>query len=297
VTVETRPDPAPGFGQILIRVHASGVNNADLVQRAGRYPAPPDSPADIPGLECAGEVVACGPGAFRFEEGDRVMALLGGGAHAELVAVHERQAMPVPAELDWAAAGGFVEAFATAHDALFTQAGLQLGERLLVTGAAGGVGVAAVQLGRETGARVTASARREEHHDRLVALGADTEVDGRYDVILELVGGELFARDVELLATGGRISVIGISAGHTSQLDLRLLMFKRARISGGTLRGRPAEEKAVVVQRLEHHALPLLGAGRLVVPVDRTVPLAHIGDAFDAFAAGGKFGKIIVVPG
>jgi NADPH:quinone reductase len=297
VTVETRPDPVPGFGQILIRVRAAGVNNADVVQREGRYPAPPDCPADIPGLECAGDVVACGPATGRYKEGDRVMALLGGGAYAELVAVHERQAMPVPANIDWTAAGGFVEAFATAHDALFTQAGLQLGERLLVTGAAGGVGVAAVQLGREAGARVTASSRREEHQARLRAFGADTDVDGRYDVILELVGGDLFARDIELLAAGGRISVIGMSAGDTSRIDLRALMFKRARVSGSTLRGRPAEEKALVVQRLAHHALPLLGAGRLVVPVDRTFPLDAAGAALDAFTAGGKFGKIVIVPG
>ena len=144
---EERPDPVPGEGQILIRVRASGINGADLAQRAGRYPPPRDAPQDVPGLECAGEVQAIGPNAFRFAVGDRVMALLGGGGHAELAVVHERLALPVPEVLDWPAAGGFVEVFATAHDALFTQAGLAPGERLLVNGAAGGVGVAAVQLG------------------------------------------------------------------------------------------------------------------------------------------------------
>src|SRR5436305_14469453 len=156
-----RPDPEPGAGEILVRVRAAGLNAADLMQRAGLYPAPPGSPPDIPGLELAGEVAAAGPDAARFSEGDRVMAVVGGGAQAELAVVHERAAMPVPEALDWPAAGGFPEVFTTAHDAVFTQAGLQPGERLLVHGAAGGVGTAAVQLGRAAGARVTATVRNE----------------------------------------------------------------------------------------------------------------------------------------
>jgi NADPH:quinone reductase-like Zn-dependent oxidoreductase len=292
LVVTERPDPTPGEGQLLVRVRAAGVNGADLAQRAGRYPAPPDAPQDVPGLECAGEVVALGPNAFRFQAGDRVMALLGGGGHAELAVVHERLALPVPDRLGWAEAGGFVEVFATAHDALFAQAGLSLGERLLVNGAAGGVGVAGVQLGLAAGARVTANARHG--WERLLELGADTEVAGAYDVILELVGGDLLASDLELLATGGRLAVIGVGAGATAAVDFHVVMRKRLRLHGSTLRARALEEKALVLRRLEREVLPLLASGRVSVPVDRTFPLERADAAYDAFAAGGKFGKLVL---
>src|SRR2546421_2386297 len=154
VRIEEHPDPEPGSGEILVRVRAAGLNGADMHQRKGRYPAPPGSPQDIPGLELAGEVAAVGPGVLRFSEGDRVMAVVAGGGQAELVTVHERAAMSVPDTLDWPAAGGFPEVFTTAHDALFTQAGLKPGERLLVQGGAGGAGTAAIQLGPGAGARV-----------------------------------------------------------------------------------------------------------------------------------------------
>src|SRR5881628_2804667 len=161
VVVDEHLDPEPARGEILVRVHAAGLNGADMLQRKGRYPAPPGSPPDIPGLELAGEVAALGPGARRFAEGDRVMGIVGGGGQAELAVVHERQLMPVPEALDWPAAGALPEVFTTAHDALFTQSGLRPGERLLVHGAAGGVGTAAVQLGVAAGARVTATVRNE----------------------------------------------------------------------------------------------------------------------------------------
>jgi NADPH:quinone reductase-like Zn-dependent oxidoreductase len=233
---------------------------------------------------------------MRFRIGDRVMALLGGGGHAELAVVHERQALPVPEGIASQEAGGFPEAFATAHDALFSQAGLALGERLLVHGAAGGVGTAAVQLGREAGARVTASARSEEHRARLRDMGFETEPDGDYDVILELVGGRLLGRNLELLAMDGRICVIGVLAGSTAEIDFMHLMARRGRIHGSLLRPRPLEKKAAVVQGLERHVLPLLAAGRVTVPVDRTFPLEQAQEAYDAFAAGGKFGKLVLVP-
>src|ERR671929_199364 len=172
LSVEDHPDPEPGSGEILVRVKAAGINGADMMQRRGLYPAPPGSPPDIPGLELAGVVVATGPGAERFSEGDRVMAVVGGGGQAELAIVHERAAMPVPDALDWPAAGGFPEVFTTAHDALFTQAGLQSGERLLVHGGAGGVGTAGIQLGRAAGAEVVATVRREELRGRVAELGA-----------------------------------------------------------------------------------------------------------------------------
>src|SRR5690242_19573322 len=171
IEVVEHPDPEPQDGQLLVRVKAAGLNGADMMQLAGRYPAPAGVPADIPGLELAGEVVSCGRRVGRFEPGDRVMALVAGGGQAEFAVVHERTAMPVPDELDWTAAGGVPEAFTTAHDALFTQAGLTVGERLLVHGAAEGVGIAAVQLGVMAGARVTATVRNEQARERIAALG------------------------------------------------------------------------------------------------------------------------------
>src|SRR3954454_9137333 len=165
LVVEEHPDPEPGEGEVLVRVRAAGLNGADMLQRKGGSPAPPGSPPDIPGLELAGEVVALGPGARRFAEGDRVMAVVGGGGQAELATVHERAAMPIPEGLDWAEAGGVPEVFTTAHDAVFTQAELQPGEHLLVHGGAGGVGTAAIQLARAAGARVTTTVRNEALRD------------------------------------------------------------------------------------------------------------------------------------
>src|SRR3954452_23418641 len=165
VRTEEHPDPEPGSGEILVRVRAAGLNGADMMQRRGRYPAPPGSPQEIPGLEFAGEVAALGPGASRFKEGDRVMAIVGGGGQAQLVTVHERVAMPVPERLAWPEAGGTPEVFTTAHDAIFTQAELRPGEHLLVHGAAGGVGTAAIQLAHAAGARVTATVRNERLRD------------------------------------------------------------------------------------------------------------------------------------
>jgi NADPH2:quinone reductase len=291
--IEERADPEPGEGELLVRVRAAGINGADLAQRAGRYPAPPGAPPDVPGLECAGEVVALGRGVRDFAVGDRVVALLGGGGHAELATVHERHALRAPAAFSDAEAGGFMEVFATAHDALFTQAGLAAGERLLVSGAAGGVGVAGLQLGVAGGARVTALARHSA--ERLQALGADTSVDGEYDVILELVGGDHVADDLGRLAVGGRIVVIGMGAGSRVTLELGRLMRARGRISSSTLRARRLEEKALVVQRVGRHVLPLAERGSITVPVDRTFALGEAQGAYDAFAAGGKFGKLVLV--
>jgi NADPH:quinone reductase-like Zn-dependent oxidoreductase len=282
--IEERPDPVLQSGELLIRVRGTGVNGADLMQRAGHYPPPPGAPVDIPGLECAGET----------DDGRRVMALLPGGGHAELVAVHASHTLPIPENVTWAEAGGFVETFATAHDALFTQAQLQPGERLLVHGAAGGVGVAAVQLGVAAGAHVTGTARH--HVAEVAALGADTEPTGEYDVILELVGGENLATNLEQLAYKGRIAVIGLGAGASAELNFGYLMRKRGRIHGSMLRARSREEKADVIRRLREDVLPLLADGRVKVPVEETFPLARAQDAYERFAAGGKFGKIVIVP-
>ncbi|WP_249019240.1 zinc-binding dehydrogenase [Conexibacter sp. S30A1] len=301
ILVEARPDPEPGSGEALVRVRAAGLNGADLLQRAGSYPVPPGVPADMPGMEFAGEVLRNGPRAERFNVGDRVMGLIAGAGQAELVVVHERLLMPVPAKLDWPAAGGLPEVFTTAHDALFTQCGLQPGERLLVHGAAGGVGTAAVQLGRATGARVSATVRNAKHREMVAALGAavlapgDFVDAGPFDVILELVGAPNMRDNLRALRTGGRISVIGTGAGATvEEFPLGLLMARRGRIHGSTLRGRSLEEKALTARALERSVLPLFATGALRVPVHKTFSLERAAEAYDAFAAGGKLGKIVL---
>jgi len=301
ILVEEHPDPEPGAGEVLVRVRAAGLNGADMHQLRGGYPAPPGSPQDIPGLELAGEVVARGAGAERFVEGDRVMAIAGGGGQAELAVVHERQAMPVPENLSWTEAGGVPEVFTTAHDALFTQARLSAGEHLLVHGAAGGVGTAGVQLGAAAGARVTATVRNASARGDVEALGADAVLDpadfaerGPYDVVLELVGAPNLPANLAALATHGRIVVIGVGAGARAELNLLALMGKRASISASTLRPRPLEEKALTARRLERHVLPLLASARIRVPVAETFPLDRVAEAYERFAAGGKVGKIVL---
>ena len=299
VEVREHPDPRAGPGQVLVAVRAAGLNGADMLQVRGFYPPPPGSPADIPGLEFAGEVVATGPGARRFSVGDRVMAVTGGGAQSELAVVHEREAMPVPAGVDWPEAGGLPEVFTTAHDALFTSGGLGPGERLLVTGAAGGVGTAAVQLGVAAGAEVVASVRNEALRSEVAALGAEVvdpaAITGPFDVVLELVGAPGLPAALAELASGGRIVVIGVGAGSRAEIDLLTVMGKRARITGSTLRARPLEGKADAARRVERHVLPLFERGKVRVPVHATFPLADAEAAYDAFRAGGKLGKIVLV--
>jgi putative PIG3 family NAD(P)H quinone oxidoreductase len=300
IAVEEHPDPSPQTGELLVRVRAAGLNGADMMQLAGRYPAPPGAPQDIPGLELAGEVVDTGDGVERFEPGDRVMSIVAGGGQAELALVNERIAMPVPDELDWIAAGGTPEVFFTAHDALFTQAGLMVGERLLVHGAAGGVGMAAVQLATMAGARVTATVRNDHCREQVAALGVNaiTPEDfveaGPFDVILELVGAPNFPANLDALAMRGRIVVIGVGAGAKTELDLRALMFKRARIMASTMRARPLEEKAIATRLVEKAVLPGFVSGDLSVPVAATFPLEDVAAAYDRFKAGGKLGKIVL---
>lgn len=300
ISVEEHPDPRPEAGEMLVRVRAAGLNGADMLQLAGRYPAPPGAPADIPGLELAGEVVEVGRGVSRFEPGDRVMALVAGGGQAELAIVHESGAMPVPDDLDWTAAGGVPEAFTTAHDALFTQAGLTSGERLLVHGAAGGVGTAAVQLGTMAGARVTATVRDEQARATVGALDVHAvaperfAAEGPFDVILELVGAPNLAEDLQALAMCGRLCVIGIGAGAKAEIDLRVLMGKRGTIHASTLRARSLEDKAAAARAVERAVLPGFASGDLSVPVTATFGLEEVAAAYERFKEGGKLGKIVL---
>jgi len=302
IVIVEHPDPEPGPWEVLVRIRAAALNGADLMQLQGGYPPPHGWPEDIPGMDLAGEVAARGRFAERFGVGERVMGIVGGGAQAELAVVHERELMPVPEALDWAAAGGFPEVFTTAEDALFTQAGLRPGERLLVHGAAGGVGTAAVQLGASAGARVTATVRRPEARDTVRELGAHAVLDpegfeehGPFDVILELVGAPNLGANLKAVATQGRIVVIGIGAGAKGEINLRDLMSRRVTLRASTLRPRPLEEKALTARAMEGHVLPLFESGALRVPVAATFPLERAAEAYDRFAEGGKIGKIVLV--
>ncbi|HEY8524308.1 MAG TPA: zinc-binding dehydrogenase [Acidimicrobiales bacterium] len=299
----SQPDPEPGTGDLLVRVRAAGVCRGDLMQRDGLYPPPPGTaPPDIPGLELAGEVVATGSGCRRFRVGDRVMAVVAGAGQAELAVVPEPVALPVPDGVPWDRAGGFPENYTTAHDALFAQCELAMGERVCVHGAAGGVGTAAVELAAAAGARVVATVRNEELRAGVAELGAAEVIDpaetvdhGPYDVVLELVGAPNMGANLAALATGGRISVIGVGAGAKAEVNLLALMGARGRIHGSTLRARPLEDKALAARRVERHVLPLLASGTVTVPLAATFPFSEAPAAYERFAAGGKLGKIVLV--
>ncbi len=301
---EEREDPVPGDTELLVAVQAAGLNSADLMQRAGFYPAPAGWPPDIPGMELAGDVVAIGRQVTLFGPGDRVMAVVGGGAQATLARVDEQHAMAVPASQPWPEAGGFPEVFSTAYDALFTQADLRMGERVLVTGAAGGVGTAGVQLAAEAGATVVATVRDPARRDDVAALGAHIVIGpgeegsaGPYDVVLELIGQASLTEVLPYLATWSRVVVIGVGSGGRMEIDLMQLMTKRARIGGSTLRSRSFREKADVTSSVARHVVPAFAAGRLHVPVCATHLMADAEVAYDRFAAGAKFGKVVLLAG
>ena len=302
VSVEERPDPVPGPEDVLVRVAFAGLNPADLVQRAGNYPAPPGSPADVPGLEVAGTVESCGERVSSWRPGDRVFGLVGGGGLADRVLVHERCVTRVPDALDEQGAAAVPEAFITAHDAVFTEARLRPGETLLVHGAAGGVGTAAVQLGVAAGARVVATVRSPGVEDAVAALGAEVVLDEDFpdgmpvnaDVILELVGGAHFPANLDVLARRGRIVVVSVAGGNEIDLPLVTLMQKRATIRGTVLRSRPLEEKATAVRAFEREVVPGLASLRLRPVVDSVYPASDVTKAFDQLAARGKLGKLLL---
>jgi NADPH:quinone reductase len=300
--LEERPDPVPGSDELVLAARFAALNTADLAQRAGNYPAPPGAPQDVPGLEVAGVVVAAGSNVCDFQEGDRAFGLVGGGGLADRVLAHERHVVKVPDSLSDEEAAAVPEAFITAHDAIVTQGELRLGDLLLVNGANGGVGSAAVQLGVAAGARVVASAR--SHHDRLTELAAEAAspeeafdlVRGRggADVVLELVGAPNLQADIDALTSWGRVVIVGTGAGADASLSLRALMAKRGRILGTTLRARPLEQKAAAVQTFANEVVPHLASARLHAVVDRIFPVEDAAAAFGAMASSGKFGKILL---
>jgi len=304
VRFEERPDPVPASHEVVVAARYAGLNWADVAQRQGNYPPPPGSPADIPGLEVAGLVAATGPGVTGWQVGDRVFGLVGGGGLADRVAVHERHLAAVPANLSDQAAAAVPEAYITAHDAIFTRAGLLPGEVLLVNGANGAVGSAAVLLGLAAGARAVASVRSPGSARWLEGQGAlivspETaraglaELGGA-DVVLELVGAPNLDLDFEVLAARGRIVVVGSPAGHRAGISLGRLMGKRASLYGTVLRARPMEEKAAAVQAFARSVLPLLAAGRAAPAIDRVFEAADVAAGFDYLVQPGKSGKVLL---
>ena len=299
-----RTDPVPGDHEVLVTARFAGVNWADVAQRAGHYPAPPGSPADIPGLEVAGVVQAAGPAVRDWRPGDRVFGVVGGGGLADRVVVHERHLAAVPAGLAEDLAAAVPEAYITAHDAVFTRCGLELGEVLLVTGANGAVGSAAVELALTAGARVVASVRSAGTGDALARAGAivaspDQVAErlaalGGADVVLELIGAQNLEADFGVLAVKGRIVVVGTPGGADGAISLRALMGKRASLYGTMLRARPLEEKAAAVRAFGRSVVPLLAAGRALPRIDRVFPAAEAAAAFDYLVRPGKSGKVLL---
>lgn len=303
------PRPEPGKGEVRVRVAASGVNRADLIQRRGHYPAPPGWPADIPGLEFSGTIDALGEGA-EGKVGQRVIGIVGGGGYAEAVVLHGRDVVPVPEGMSLVDAGAVPEVFMTAFDALFLQMELALGETLLVHAVGSGVGTAALQLARAAGARVIGTSRTAAKLERARELGLEHGVlagdvywtervleltAGRgADVILDLVGGPYLAGNQKVIASRGRMIVVGATGGSKAEIDLRALMAKRASITATVLRARPLEEKIAVARAFTSRVVPALAAGTLRPIVDGIYPPEQAGDAHRRLEASDTFGKLLI---
>ncbi|WP_104081445.1 NAD(P)H-quinone oxidoreductase [Cryobacterium sp. Y11] len=307
IELTDRPDPKPEGDEVLVRVRYAALNPADLQQRNGDYPPPPGAPVDIPGLEVAGEVIAAGPRALNVAVGDRVMGLVAGGGLADHVLVSERHVCAVPENLEDLAAAAVPEGFITAHDAIRSQAALRPGEILLVNGATGGVGSAAVQIAHASGARVIGTSRTARGRELISELGGipadpetvadvvhETSVGRGADVVLELVGAPNLASDLAVLAVLGRVIVVGVGAGAEATINLRALMGRRGRLFATVLRARSTEEKAVAVRAFEREMLPHLASGDLRPIVDRIFPVRDVAAAFDHLEFGVKQGKVLL---
>ncbi len=307
VQVVQRDDPTMADDEVLVAVPVAGLNPADLQQREGRYPAPAGVVPDVPGLEVAGSVVDVGAAVTRWSPGDRVFGLVAGGGLASRVSVHEQSVTRIPEHLDDREAAAIPEVFITAHDALTTQGGLRAGETVLVHGASGAVGCAALQIARGLGAEVMGVVRSERAAGLVRSLGAEPvdaatfaaivleRTDDRgVDVVLELVGASNLQGDLDVLALRGRIVVVSIATGSSAQVDLLRLMVRRATIRGTVLRARPLDEKAAAVEAFTREAVPLLEEGRARPIVDSVFAVDDVADAFDRLAEPGKEGKVLV---
>ena len=284
-----KPEPVGDY--VRVRVHASGVNRADLLQRAGGYPAPPGSPSNIPGLEFAGVVDAIGPLVRRWKVGQRVMGLAGGGAQAEYILSHEGMLVEIPENLNFVQAAGIPEVFMTAHDALFTQGGLQMGERVLIHAAGSGVGTAAIQLAHATGATTFGTSRTPSKLEAARELGLDYGISEQQfgSEIQRLTGGEGVA-----MALWGRIVYLATMGGAQANVNIGALMQKRVSIRGVTLRTRTLEEKLAVTRRFAAHVLPLLASGKVKPIIEQVYPLEKIAEAHRAMGENKNFGKLII---
>ena len=291
------PEPSPGPGEVLVDVTAAGVNRADVAQTAGKYPPPPGA-SDLPGLEVSGH---------RRDTGDAVVALLAGGGYAEVVAVPEQQLLPAPHNLDLLDAAGVIEVTATVVSNLVIEAGLRAGETVLIHGGTGGIGTTAIQLASALGARVLTTAGSDAAAAQLRELGADhawnrhttdlpgeVEALGGADVILDVIGGSALGSNVSMLREHGRLVIIGTLGGASGELPIGQLMAKRARVIGSTLRSRPVENKAAILEATRYLVWPLLASGELQIPVHERLPLAEAARAHEILRTGGHLGKVIL---
>lgn len=307
------PDPIPGPEEVLVEVRATALNRADLAQRRGRYPAPPGVRADVPGLEMAGVVTAVGERVTGAKVGDRVFGLLGGGGYAERAVTHERMVVPIPNGMSFPDAAAIPEVFFTAHDALFNQCDLRMGESVLIHAVGSGVGTAAIQLAKSAGATAFGTASSADKLSRAVELGLDvainykrqnfrdviqSETKGRgVDVILDVVGAPYWEDNLASLAVLGRMVMVGTLGGAKIEANLGALMGKRLRVCGTVLRARPLEEKIALTQEFAHQVLPLLVAGKVKPVVDSVFPLERASEAHAYMEANKNFGKIVLTVG
>ncbi len=310
LTLRDLPDPTPARGEVRVRVRGTAVNRADILQRMGMYPAPPDSPQDIPGLEFAGEIDAVGDGVTDWQIGDRVFGLAGGGTYAEQLIVHGRALARMPEGMSFSDAAAIPEAFITAYDAMVSQGDLRSGETVVIHAVGSGVGTAGAQIARALGARVIGTSRTADKLARAKDLGVAEGVlveDGTFakpikaatggrgaDVVLELVGGAYVAEDCKAVALRGRIVLVGLLAGPKVDLNLGLVLTRRLQITGTVLRSRPLEEKILATQAFARHLVPLFADGTLRPVVDRTFPLADAAAAHDYVQTNAGFGKVVL---
>ncbi|GAA3024686.1 NAD(P)H-quinone oxidoreductase [Actinokineospora globicatena] len=296
------PDPRPGEGEVLVRVAASAVNRADLLQRKGLY-APPPGTTEVPGLECSGVVTELGSGVSGWQVGDRVCALLAGGGYAEQVVVPAGQLLPVPSGVDLVEAAGLPEVACTVWSNVVQTGRLTAGETLLVHGGAGGIGTHAIQVGKALGATVAVTAGSAERLSRCADLGADTTLDYREtafedevraDVILDNMGAKYLRRNITALNRGGRLVVIGMQGGTIGELDLSVLLRKNATIAANSLRYRPVAEKAAIVAEVVSRVWPMVADGRVRPVTHAVLPITEAGEAHRMLDAGGVFGKLVL---